>query len=65
MVAFSHLIRFHCADDVVHFADLGPDADGPPALGTHLDAWETLKEVGVSAGKKRVTIKKVHSWCFI
>ncbi|KFY09154.1 hypothetical protein V491_08373 [Pseudogymnoascus sp. VKM F-3775] len=46
MSFFSQLIRFECAEDgKTYYADLGPDADGPPPLGTQLSAFRSLDDL--------------------
>src|SRR5687768_11137874 len=43
MPSFSHLIRFEAEENhAVYFADLGPDANGPPTTGIQLPASKTI-----------------------
>lgn len=60
MVSFSHLVRFECVEDgTAYYADLGPNADGPPVRGTQLDAFKTFQDLASDSGKKEVTVARV------
>lgn len=60
MSFFSQLIRFECAQDgKTYFADLGPDADGPPPLGTQLSAFRSLDDLASKNENVAVTVDRV------
>ncbi|KAL6799276.1 hypothetical protein GGI42DRAFT_361234 [Trichoderma sp. SZMC 28013] len=60
MLPFSHLIHFQCDEDgKCFFADLGDNANGPPPLGTTLDAYPSMDQLISNAGKKTVTIRRL------
>ncbi|KAH8197717.1 hypothetical protein TruAng_008134 [Truncatella angustata] len=58
MTPFSHLIRFECLEGNIHFADIGPNADGPPPHGTCIDAYGSLDELATKTGSRTVTIRR-------
>ncbi|KAJ5540917.1 hypothetical protein N7494_005993 [Penicillium frequentans] len=59
MVSFSHLVRFECSEDgTAYYADLGPNADGPPVRGTQLAAFKTFQDLANKSGKKEVTVSR-------
>jgi hypothetical protein len=63
MDTFSHLIRFESEDSGdVYFADLGPDANGPPARGTKLTASKTIEGLAIKSAQSVVTIRRVSSF---
>ncbi|OJJ36345.1 hypothetical protein ASPWEDRAFT_37912 [Aspergillus wentii DTO 134E9] len=60
MPSFSHLVRFECEEDgKPYYADLGPDADGPPSPGTKVDAFESLEELSKEDGKGCLTVRRL------
>ncbi|KAH8899819.1 hypothetical protein GQ53DRAFT_776636 [Thozetella sp. PMI_491] len=60
MAPFSHLVRFESEESgSSYFADLGPDASGPPALGTKLGAYKSFDDLASKAGQEIVTVKKL------
>lgn len=60
MAGFSHLIRFECEEGgQSYFADLGPDADGSPALGTVLEAYPSVEALCQRKNATSATIRKV------
>ncbi|KFZ03500.1 hypothetical protein V502_10899 [Pseudogymnoascus sp. VKM F-4520 (FW-2644)] len=60
MSFFSQLIRFECAQDgKTYFADLGPDADGPPPFGTQLSAFRSLDDLASKTEKVAVTVDRL------
>lgn len=60
MSIFSHLIRFQCQEDgQICVADLGPEAEGPPALGTQLVAYGSVEQLATKTSKRLVTIQRV------
>lgn len=55
MSPFCHLVRFESEEDgTPYFADLGPDADGPPLPGTRLICARTIE--GLAQKPERVTL---------
>ncbi|KAJ5643327.1 uncharacterized protein N7484_005834 [Penicillium longicatenatum] len=64
MASFSHLVRFECAEHgTAYYADLGPDADGPPVPGTRLGAFKTFQDLASNNYKENVTVSRPCSWC--
>lgn len=60
MASFSQLVRFECDENgSVHVADLGPDANGPPAPGTKLTAYNTVDELRLRQHPKDLTVRQV------
>ncbi|KAH8802422.1 hypothetical protein F5884DRAFT_737958 [Xylogone sp. PMI_703] len=59
MIFFSHLVRFESEDGESYFADLGPDMDGPPSLGTKLSAFRSLDELSKKAESRTVTVHRL------
>lgn len=60
MSFFSQLVRFESAQDgKIYFADLGPDADGPPLPGTQLSAFRTLDDLASNAESLAVIVGRV------
>ncbi|KAH7126061.1 hypothetical protein EDB81DRAFT_810367 [Dactylonectria macrodidyma] len=57
---FSHLVRFECEEDgTAYFADLGPDANGPPSPGTKLSASRSLEDLAIESEQKMVTVRRL------
>jgi len=66
MSPFSHLIRFESADDgSILFADLGRDVDGPPPLGSQLDAFPFIDDMASGTGKRKAIIGRVSGGCIL
>lgn len=64
MSSFSQLVRFECDEDGgEYFADLGPDANGPPSPGTKLAAFATVDELLQQQKQKQkyLTVRQVGS----
>ncbi|KAF9776021.1 hypothetical protein IL306_005831 [Fusarium sp. DS 682] len=60
MTAFSILIKFESEEDgEIYFADLGPDAEGPPPTGTEVSAAKSLQDLNNNHGLKAVTIRRL------
>lgn len=60
MANFAVLIKFESEEDgETYFADLGPDAQGPPALGTKVSAVKSLQGLADKHEPKTVTIRRV------
>lgn len=60
MVPFTHLVRFECVEDgTAYYADLGPNADGPPIRGTQLGAFKTFQDLTSNNCKQEVTVSRV------
>ncbi|KAJ5792463.1 uncharacterized protein N7503_008441 [Penicillium pulvis] len=60
MVSFLHLVRFECSEDgTAYYADLGPNADGPPIRGTQLGAFKTFQDLANKSGEKEVTVSRL------
>ena len=60
MVHFSHLVRFEAEEDgEVYYSDLGRDADGPPALGTKLNAFRSFEDLENDKEGRMVTVGQV------
>ncbi|KAG5749009.1 hypothetical protein H9Q72_011008 [Fusarium xylarioides] len=60
MATFSVLIKFESEEDrEIYFADLGPDAQGPPALGTKVSAVKSLEGLADKDEPKTVTIRRL------
>lgn len=65
MASFSHLVRFESEEDGrSYFADLGVDADGPPAPGTGLGAYTSIDDLRNKASVRNVTVRRVSSLTF-
>ncbi|KAJ9148536.1 Fumarylacetoacetase, protein [Pleurostoma richardsiae] len=56
MPSFSHLVRFESEDGKPYYADLGPQADGPPSPGAQLDAFASLDDIASKTGKRTLTV---------
>ncbi|KAF5572705.1 bifunctional 4-hydroxyphenylacetate degradation enzyme [Fusarium pseudoanthophilum] len=60
MANFSVLIQFESEEDgEIYFADLGSDAQGPPALGTKVSAVKSLQGLADKHQSKTVTIHRL------
>lgn len=60
MVYFFHLVRFECSEDgTAYYADLGPDANGPPVRGTQIGAFKTFQDLANKTGEEEVTVSRV------
>jgi hypothetical protein len=60
MSPFSHIVRFEGElSGQSYFADLGVDAEGPPAPGTQLDAFRSIDDLFSKTGKESVTVRRV------
>ncbi|KAL6886769.1 hypothetical protein GGI43DRAFT_431806 [Trichoderma evansii] len=60
MVGFSRLVRFVCEEDnSSYFADIGPNADGPPAQGTKLEGYRTAADLIEAKSATVVTVLKL------
>ncbi|KAF2269840.1 hypothetical protein CC78DRAFT_539762 [Lojkania enalia] len=60
MSPFSHIVRFECEESGrFYFADLGPDADGPPSPGAQLPAFRSIDELFSNTGKETVTVRRI------
>ncbi|KAJ0283570.1 hypothetical protein COL940_004551 [Colletotrichum noveboracense] len=59
MSSFSHLVRFESEEDgAVYFADLGPDADGPPSPGAKLSGAKTIEALAQKSEEDIVTVRR-------
>ncbi|KAI8240835.1 hypothetical protein K4K57_007743 [Colletotrichum sp. SAR 10_99] len=60
MSSFSHLVRFESEEDgAVYFADLGPDADGPPSPGAKLSGAKTIEALALKSEEDIVTVRRL------
>lgn len=60
MSPFCHLVRFESEEDgSSYFADLGPDADGPPLPGTKLTCVRTIEGLAQQSGQVTRTLHHV------
>ncbi|KAF4842992.1 Fumarylacetoacetate hydrolase domain-containing protein 2-like protein [Colletotrichum siamense] len=60
MSSFSHLVRFESEEDgAVYFADLGPDADGPPSPGAKLSGAKTIEALAQKSEEDIVTVRRL------
>ncbi|KAB5511434.1 hypothetical protein GE09DRAFT_982072 [Coniochaeta sp. 2T2.1] len=60
MSSFTHLVRFESEEDGRrYYADLGSDADGPPAPGTKVAAATTVEGLVQTSEHRRVTIRRL------
>lgn len=60
MANFSVLIKFESEEDrETYFADLGPDAQGPPTVGTKVSAVKSLHDLTDNHETRTVTIRRV------
>lgn len=61
MSSFTHLVRFESEEDGrPYYAELGSDADGPPAPGTKIAAATTVEGLMQQSEHKPVTIRRVR-----
>ncbi|KAG7425469.1 Fumarylacetoacetate hydrolase domain-containing protein 2 [Fusarium oxysporum f. sp. raphani] len=62
MANFSVLIKFESEEDrETYFADLGPDAQGPPTVGTKVSAVKSLHDLTDNHETRTVTIRRLTS----
>ncbi|KAJ5645282.1 hypothetical protein N7507_011293 [Penicillium longicatenatum] len=60
MASFPHLVRFECVEHgTAYYADLGPDADGPPVPGTRLGAFKPFQDLASNNYKENVTVSRL------
>lgn len=60
MANFSVLIKFESEEDrETYFANLGPDAQGPPTVGTKVSAVKSLHDLTDNHETRTVTIRRV------
>lgn len=60
MANFSVLIKLESEEDrETYFADLGPDAQGPPTVGTKVSAVKSLQDLTDNHETRTVTIRHV------
>ncbi|KAJ0134109.1 hypothetical protein HZ326_22839 [Fusarium oxysporum f. sp. albedinis] len=60
MANFSVLIKFESEEDrETYFADLGPDAQGPPTVGTKVSAVKSLHDLTDNHETRTVTIRRL------
>lgn len=66
MSSFSHLVRFESEEDgAVYFADLGPDADGPPSPGAKLSGAKTIEALAQKSEEDIVTVRRVSVFALL
>ena len=59
MSSFDQLLRFAAEDGNIYYADLGPNANGPPVAGMQLQGFATLENLSTKTGGRKATVARV------
>lgn len=59
MSSFSQMVHFVAEDGKNYFADLGPDANGPPPAGTQVEGFPTFENLTKKTESHKVTVSRV------
>jgi hypothetical protein len=60
MSSFDQLVRFVAEDGNTYYADLGPNANGPPSAGVQLQGFGTLEALSTKTGNRKATVARVR-----